>query len=56
LCNRPPERLGLHVVREAATPVDLDDGEPLAILGLEDRVAGDLHLAQLEVELAVEEP
>jgi hypothetical protein len=41
----------MHVVREAAAPRDLDDGNPLAVLGLELRIAVDRDLAQLEAEL-----
>ena len=39
------------MVREAPPPADLDDGNPLAILGLELGHAVDRHLAQLETEL-----
>jgi hypothetical protein len=56
LCNRFPQGLGLDVVREAAPAVDLDDRQPLPVLGLERRVAGDVHLAQLEAELVPERP
>ena len=39
------------MVGEAAPPVDLDDGDPLAVLRLELGDAVDLDLAQLEAEL-----
>jgi hypothetical protein len=51
LCNRPAERVGLDVVRETAPPIDLHDRQPLPVLGLEGRVAGDVDLAQIEAEL-----
>jgi hypothetical protein len=44
LCNRTAERVDLEVVREAAAAVDLDDREPLAVLGLEGLVAADVDL------------
>ena len=56
MCNRSAERLDLDVVGEAASPVDLDDREPLSVLGLEPLVAGDVDLAQGEVELLLELP
>jgi hypothetical protein len=56
LCNRSTEALDLDVVREAASPVDLDDREPLAVFGLERLVAGDVDLAQGEAELSLELP
>jgi hypothetical protein len=43
----------VHVVDEAAAAVDLDDRDPLPILGLQLWIAVDRHLAQLEAELAV---
>jgi hypothetical protein len=54
LCNRPAEGVALDVVRETAPAVDLDDREPLPVLGLEGRVAADVHLPQLEAELLPE--
>jgi hypothetical protein len=54
LCNRSTEGVGLHVVREPAPAVDLHDRDPLAVLGLEGLVAGDVHLAQVEAELPVQ--
>ena len=51
MCNRPAEGVGLDVVREAAPAVDLDHRQPLAVLGLEGRVAGDVDFPQLEAEL-----
>ena len=40
----------MDVVHEPPPPVDLDDGNPLAVLGLELRHAVDRHLAKLESE------
>ena len=54
LCNRTPEGIGLHVVREPAPAVDFDDRQPLAVFRLESRVAGDVHLTQVEPELLPE--
>jgi hypothetical protein len=56
LCNRAPERVARHVVGEAAPSIDLDDRKPLPILGLENVVAGDVHLSQHEPELRLELP
>jgi hypothetical protein len=41
----------MYVVREASAPRYLDDGNPLAILPLELRIAVDRDLAQGEPEL-----
>jgi hypothetical protein len=41
----------VYVVGEDALAVDLDDGDQLAIAGLERRVAVDRHLFELEPEL-----
>ena len=41
----------MHVVGEASAPRDLDDGNPLAVLRLELRIAVDRDLTQLEAEL-----
>ena len=54
MCNRFSERIGLDVVGETAPAVDFDDREPLPILGLEGRVASDIHLQQMEAELVTE--
>jgi hypothetical protein len=54
LCNRTAEGIDLDVVREAPPAVDLDDRQPLAILGLERLVAGDVDLAKPEAELVPE--
>lgn len=51
--NSPPQRVRVHVVGEAATAIDLDDGDPLPVLSLERRVAVDRHLAQLEAQLVL---
>jgi hypothetical protein len=56
LCNRGTEGIGLHVVGETPPSPDLDDREPLAILGLECLVAGDVHLPQVEAELGLKRP
>ena len=56
MCNRAAKRVELHVIRETAPSVDLDDREPLAILGLERVVAGDVDLPQLEAELWLQLP
>jgi hypothetical protein len=49
LCEPPAERFGVHVVREDPFAVDLDDGQPFAVAGLELRVAGDVDLLELEL-------
>ena len=54
LCNRPPERVRQHVVREAPTAVDLDHWQPFPVFGLEGGIAGDVDLAQVEAELLME--
>jgi hypothetical protein len=54
LCNRPAEGIGLDVVGETAPAVDLHDWQPLAIFGLQDGVAGDVDLPQVEPELLPE--
>jgi len=41
----------VHVVDETAPPVDLHDRDPLAVGGLELRIAVDRHLPQLEADL-----
>jgi hypothetical protein len=51
LCNRAPERVGVHVMDEAAPAVDLDDRDPLAVRGLERGIAVDRNLPQLEAQL-----
>jgi hypothetical protein len=56
LCNRGTEGIGLQVVGETPPTPDLDDREPLAILGLERLVTRDVHLPQVEAELALERP
>ena len=42
------------MVREPAPAVDLHDGQPCAVLGLEGSVSGDVDLAQVEAELLPE--
>ena len=39
------------MIDEGALPVDLDDGQPLAVAPLELGVAGDVHLVELERHL-----
>jgi hypothetical protein len=56
LCNRAAERVDLEVVGKTAAAVDLDDREPLAVLGLEDLVAADVDLPQVEAELCLQLP
>jgi hypothetical protein len=51
LCNRPAQRVRVHVVDEAAPAVDLDDRDPLPVLRLEPGIAVDRDLPQLEAEL-----
>ncbi len=41
----------MHVVGEAPPPIDLDDGNPFAVLRLELGHAVDRYLTQLEAEL-----
>ena len=53
MCNRPPEGVGLHVVRETAPAVDLHDGQPFPVLRLQMLHAADVHLVELEIELCV---
>jgi len=40
--------IGVDVVDERALPVDLDDGEPLTVPGLELGVAADVDLLELD--------
>ncbi|HLY93641.1 MAG TPA: hypothetical protein VKP14_02240 [Gaiellaceae bacterium] len=56
MCNRSAQRFGLDVVREPAPAVDLDDGQPLPVFGLEGRVAADVDFPQIEAELVAERP
>jgi hypothetical protein len=49
-----PKRVGVHVVAERLVAVDLDDRDPLAVLALELRVARDVDLLELEVELGLD--
>ena len=51
MCDLPAKCLGLDEVRERALTVDLHDGKPLAVAGLELGVAADVDLFQLEPEL-----
>jgi hypothetical protein len=54
LCNRTAEWARLDVVGEPPPAVDLDHGEPLPVARLELRIAGDVNLAEVEVELLAE--
>ena len=51
MCNRPAQRVRVHVVGEAPPTVDLQHRDPLAVLRLELGIAVDRDLAQLEAEL-----
>jgi hypothetical protein len=55
LCGQTAaERVRVDVVGEDPLAVDLDDREPLAVAGLELRVAGDVDLLEREAELGAE--
>src|SRR6202011_4763016 len=43
----------VDVIHEGPLAVDLDDGQPLAVAGLELRVAGDVDLDELELQLVM---
>jgi hypothetical protein len=43
-----PKRTRIDVVDERPLPVDLDHGEPLAVLRLEPLVTGDVDLVELD--------
>jgi hypothetical protein len=45
------KRIWIHVIDESALAVDLDDGEPLAILRLEPRIPADVDFIELEVDV-----
>ena len=45
------QRSRVDVVHERAVAVDLHDGEPLAVAGLQVRLARDVDLLELEPEL-----
>jgi hypothetical protein len=51
LCEPSPQRVGLDEVRERALAVDLDDGQPLAVAGFQLRVAANVDLLELELEV-----
>ena len=53
MCNRLPQGFRVDVVGEPAPSVDLDDRDPLPILGLELGVAVDRNLPQLEAEFVM---
>ena len=50
----PAKRFGLDVVDEQPLPVELDDGQPLAVARLEIGVAVDRDLLDLEAELGAQ--
>src|SRR5207302_7424386 len=55
LCSEAaPEPLRLDVIDERADAVDLHDGDQLTIARLELLVAGDVDLAQVELELGAQ--
>ena len=56
MCNRFAQCVDLDVIRKAPPSVNLDDREPLPVLGLERVVARDVHLAQSEAELGLKPP
>ena len=51
MCDLPAERTGLDEVCERPLAVDLHDRKPLAVAGLELRVAADVDLLEVEPEL-----
>ena len=53
MCKRPPQRVGVHVIDEAPPAVDLHDGDPFAVRGLELGIAVDRDLPKLEAELVL---
>jgi hypothetical protein len=53
-CEPAPERLGLNVIGADTLPVDLDNGNQLAVARLELGVAVDDDLEELEPELVAE--
>jgi hypothetical protein len=55
LCGQlAPERIRLHVVREGANAVDLDDREPFSVACLELGMAADVDLLELEPQLVAQ--
>ena len=54
MCNRPAERIRLHVVREAPPAVDLDHRQPLAVPRLQVRIPADVDLLEGEAELVAQ--
>ena len=51
MCDLPAQRSGLDEECERALAVDLHDRKPLAVAGLELRVAADVDLLELEPQL-----
>ncbi len=54
LCDLAPERLRLDVIRAGNLAADLDHRDPLPVPGLQFVVPGDVHLAQVEVQLGLQ--
>jgi hypothetical protein len=54
LCELSAERAGLDEVRERALAVDLDDGQPLAVARFQLRVAADVDLLELELDVGAD--
>ena len=52
----PPKRLRLDVIGACALAVDLDDGDQLAVAGLQPCVSVDLDLLELEPQLGAKLP
>jgi hypothetical protein len=51
LCDSPPERIDVDEVRERLLAVDLDDRQQLAVTRLELRIAADVHLFEVELDI-----
>jgi hypothetical protein len=51
LCDSPDERIDVDVVGEGLLAVDLDDRQQLAVASLELRIAGDVHLVEVELDV-----
>jgi hypothetical protein len=54
LCELSPQRVGLDEVRERALAVDLDNGQPFAVAGFQLRVAADVDLLEVELDLGAD--
>jgi hypothetical protein len=51
LCDPPPERIDVDEVREGLLAVDLDDRQQLPVPRLQLRVARDVHLLEIELDV-----